>query len=226
MSGLPLAGLRIVDLTHLWAGPLCTRVLTELGADVVKIEGPERPDPLRLLSRPPYGQPSHAALNAGKRHARVDLGDAAGRSRFLELLETADGVVDNFSPRALRNWGLEPSALAAEHDLLWVSMPSFPASGPLAQLGARGPGIEGASGLAALSATDGRPRLLGVPLTDALGGLRAALAFLARIGDGRGTHVEVSQHAAARDVVALALLDRPQTLPHVPAIVPVGGGAP
>lgn len=226
MAGLPLAGVRVLDLTHLWAGPLCTQVLARLGADVVKIEGPNRPDPLRLLPKPPYGQPSFDTLNAGKNGVAIDLGTSAGREALLGLLDAADGVVDNYSPRALENWGLDPQQLATSHRLHWISMPSFPTAGPLGRFGTHGAGIEGASGLAALNSDGGTPRLLDVPLTDPLAGLRAALAFLSSFRSGAdGAHVELSQYEVARDVVALSELAPRVRLPAVPPIIELSRAA-
>jgi crotonobetainyl-CoA:carnitine CoA-transferase CaiB-like acyl-CoA transferase len=218
MRRLPLEGKRVVDLTHLWAGPLCTAILARLGAEVTKIAGPRHPDPLGLLDDPPYGQPGYEALNSGKREHAIDLGTTDGEERFLDLLDDADGVVDNFSPRALRNWGLDPRRLARRHRVVWVSMPSFPTAGPLGDFASRGPGVEGASGLAALHASDGVPGLLDVPLTDPLAGLRAAYVFLSAIRSGRFTHYEVAHSSVARDVVELASLDGPEGVPYVPPI--------
>jgi crotonobetainyl-CoA:carnitine CoA-transferase CaiB-like acyl-CoA transferase len=213
----PLAGTTIVDLTHLWAGPLCTRVLADLGARVLKIEGPRRPDPLRLVPMVPRGQPAFAPLNAGKLGLALDLGSDAGRTHFGHLLTTADGVVDNFSPRALRNWGLDPARLAQEHELVWVSMPAFGADGPLAAHNARGAGLEGTSGHAAAHAADGVPQLLATPLTDPLAGLHAAFAFLCARHAGRTGHIEVAQNGIAFDVAELARIDD-RGLPSIPAL--------
>lgn len=203
----------VVDLTHLWAGPLCTRLLADLGATIVKVEAPRRPDPMRL-ARPPYGQPSFDALNHGKLSLGLDLGAPADRECLLATLAAADGAVDNFSPRAWRNWGLDPGRLAAEHGLTWISMSAFGAGGPYAGFGSRGAGVEGTSGHAWLHARDGAPRLLAAPLADPLMGIEGASAYLAA-GPRAGLR-ELSQNLIAAGAVAAGGGER--SLPRLGAV--------
>lgn len=216
MTTSPLAGVVVADLTHLWAGPLCTRILADLGAEVVKVEGPRRPDPLRAAPRR-HGQPEFSVLNHGKSGVIIDLNDDEGRCTFRSLLHHVDGVVDNFSPRALRNWGIVPAELAAEENLVWLSMPAFSADGAAAQLVSRGAGLEGASGLAVACGHDGRPGLLGAPLSDPLAGMHAALTFLAARADRRPQHIELAQYSVVADL-ADVVADGSR-LPSVPDVV-------
>src|SRR5581483_9224572 len=119
-----LEGVRVVDMTVMWAGPLATRKLVELGADVVKVEPACRMDGTR-------GTAMFDALNAGKRRADLDLRDASQRAEFMDLVRDADVVIDNFSPRVMPNLGLmHDDLLAVNPRIISVSMPAFPAGSP------------------------------------------------------------------------------------------------
>ncbi|MEU8996040.1 CoA transferase [Streptomyces caniferus] len=108
---LPAAGLRVLDLTRVIAGPVATRTLALLGADVLRIDAPQLPE----------SQDAHSDTGFGKRSAALDLGSSADRARFEELLSRADVVVTGYRPRALDRFGLAPEALAARRPGLVVA---------------------------------------------------------------------------------------------------------
>jgi crotonobetainyl-CoA:carnitine CoA-transferase CaiB-like acyl-CoA transferase len=198
-SPAPLAGRRVIDLTHLWAGPLATRIIGELGAEVIKIEGPRRPDPLRLLG-PGAGVPSFDALNSGKLFAAVDLGSERGRTVLARLVAAADGVVDNLSPRAWSNWGVEPADWARQLGVVWISMPAFARGGAFADRVARGSGLEGTSGYASACGRGGEPLLADPTTVDPVSGSHAAFMLLCALRRGQPIHVELSQNGLAHSI--------------------------
>ncbi|MEK9970778.1 MAG: CoA transferase, partial [Ferrovibrio sp.] len=115
---LPLEGFRVIDLTHVLAGPCATHHLRCLGAEVIKIERPGSGDPMRAISmQPHYGglPPGFRALNAGKKSVVVDLATPEGQAAVLQLCESADVFVENFRPGVARRLGLGPEDLRSVH---------------------------------------------------------------------------------------------------------------
>jgi len=196
-----LRGARVLDFTTTIAGPHCARLLADLGADVVKIEGPEG-DLMR--TRPPLrdGVSSYfGQLNAGKRSVVLDLKRAAAVDVVKRLVERADLVVENFRPGVMKRLGLDYESLAAVRpELVYCAMSGYGQTGPSSALPAYAPVIHAASGydLAHLSYQDGRtrPDNNGVFIADVLtgtyafGGIMAAL-YQRRV-TGRGQMVDVS----------------------------------
>jgi crotonobetainyl-CoA:carnitine CoA-transferase CaiB-like acyl-CoA transferase len=187
----PLAGVRIADFTHVWAGPLATRILADLGADVVKIEAPLARGPADLgrttagihprgvLGEEPWNrQGIFNKLNRNKRSLAVDLKAAEGRAVVQDLVRTSDVIIDNFSARAMGRMGL---GFAEVHTLnpsaIQIGMSGFGASGPYRDFVAYGPSVEPMSGLTALMGySDDEPRLSSIALPDAVAGVTAAAA--------------------------------------------------
>ena len=107
----------VLDVSSLWAGPLCASLLGRFGLEVMKVEGPGRPDGAR------YGSPAfYERLNKGKQEAVFDLGAVAGRRRFLDLCWQSAVVVDGFRPRVWANWGIDRREIAEACGLVWVSI--------------------------------------------------------------------------------------------------------
>ena len=189
----PLVGLTVVDMTSMWAGPLTTSLLSEAGAEVIKVEPSCRPDGMR-------GTPEmFAALNKNKERADLDLRRADDRASFLALVGRADLVIDSFSPRVMPNLGLTPASLAevGGPSLLTISMPAFPPGHRRSWI-AYGTGVHAASGLG--DTGDGRFSAPVVSYPDPIAGLTAFATALAlvvgrRLG-WRPRHVEVSILAA------------------------------
>jgi crotonobetainyl-CoA:carnitine CoA-transferase CaiB-like acyl-CoA transferase len=196
-----LQGLRVLDFTTTIAGPHCTRLLADIGADVVKIEGP---DGDLMRSRPPLrdGASSYfGQLNAGKRSVALDLKRPAAVEIVKRLVSRADLVVENFRPGVMRRLGLDYDALAPlRPDLVYCAMSGYGQTGPSAELPAYAPVIHAASGydLAHLSYQEGRtrPDNNGVFIADVLTGTYAFGAIMAalyhRRATGRGQMVDVS----------------------------------
>jgi crotonobetainyl-CoA:carnitine CoA-transferase CaiB-like acyl-CoA transferase len=208
----PLSDLRVLDLGQVWSGPYCGRLLAGLGARVVKVEAPHRPDGTRPASRRDC-QGVFADLNRGKASLALDLTSPAGRGLLLRLAARTDLLLENFSPRVMPNFGLDyPSLAAVNPALIMLSMPAFGADGPWASYVAYGSGLELATGLAARSA-DGRPEPTSVAYLDYLAGCYGAVgalaAVLARDRSGRGGHLELAQREVACQVLATERSDPP-----------------
>src|SRR3990172_9237892 len=111
-----LEGIRIIDLTLVYAGPMGTRLLADMGAEIIKIEAPQRPDMFtRMMSYPENNPPQEKVwdhggyfhiLNAGKKGVSLDLANEKGREIFKKLVAVSDAVMENFSPRIMEGWGL------------------------------------------------------------------------------------------------------------------------
>ncbi len=199
--GKAFAGLRVLDFTTTIAGPHCTRLLADLGADVIKIEAPEG-DMMR--SRPPLrnGASSYfGQLNAGKRSVVLDLKEARAREAARRLAESADVLVENYRPGVMRRLGLDYAALGAGCPrLVYCSISGYGQSGPSADLPAYAPVIHATSGydLAHLAYQRGRtqPDNCGIYIADVLTGTYAfgaiATALSHRHATGRGQHIDVS----------------------------------
>lgn len=205
-QGTPLAGFRIVDLTMGWAGPLVTRTLADLGAEVVKIEACAHPDWWRGQDvRPAYFEEKHyekrpnfLCMNRNKLGVTLDLTTEAGVALVKRLVARADAVVENYAHGVAAKLGLGYAALrAVKPDLVMLSMPAF-RSGPWEKARAYGFTLEQASGLPTLAGNpDGPPLLTHYAYGDPIGGLNGTCALLTallhRRRSGRGQHVELSQ---------------------------------
>lgn len=191
--GTILADIRVVDLTTMWAGPYCTRLLADLGAEVIKIESPRRVDGTR--SNPGYFE----WLNRNKLSVTLDLNSPQGKESFRRLVKVSDVVVENFSPRVMANFGLSYAALRpTKTDLIMLSMPAYGSTGPYRHYVAYGPGIEAMSGLSFLTGyPDGPPMLSGSACGDPVAGLHGAVAVLAALRhrrvSGQGQWIDLSQ---------------------------------
>jgi crotonobetainyl-CoA:carnitine CoA-transferase CaiB-like acyl-CoA transferase len=196
-----LAGVRVLDFTTTIAGPHCTRLLADLGADVIKIEAPEG-DMMR--SRPPLrnGASSYfGQLNAGKKSVVLDLKEPRATAAARRLAEGADVLVENYRPGVMRRLGLDYEALRERSPrLVYCSISGYGQSGPSADLPAYAPVIHATSGydLAHLAYQRGRtePDNCGIYIADVLTGTYAfgaiAIALTQRQATGRGQHIDVS----------------------------------
>src|SRR5208282_3545275 len=121
-TGLPLEGVRVLDLSRVLAGPLCAMVVGDLGADVIKVEGPEG-DPVRALAPPRFGEDAtyYLAVNRHRRNVVADLKDAADFARVEALVREADAVVENFLPSQVRSLGID-RLREANPGCVWVSV--------------------------------------------------------------------------------------------------------
>ena len=162
MADGPLRGVRILDLTHVWAGPLGTRIVADLGATVVKVENPMGRGPREFRGGLPIGgwlggEPPKEPWNVNavfvklqrnKQSVAIDLKSEAGRDTFLDLVGAADVVMENFSARAMPSLGLGYEQLAAVNPrIIYLTMPGFGKTGPYRDRVAFGPSVEPMSGL-------------------------------------------------------------------------------
>lgn len=195
-----MTGLKVVDLSRVLAGPLCTQMLADHGADVVKIE-PPLGDETRGLG-PPFdaaGQAAYfGAVNRGKRGMALDLSRAEGRAVLEVLLEDADVLVENFLPGTMERWGLGFDGLSARFPrLIYCAISGFGADGPLGGLPGYDAVLQAMCGLMSINGTQesGATRV-GVPIVDYVTGYNALtgvlLALAARERTGRGQRVEVT----------------------------------
>jgi crotonobetainyl-CoA:carnitine CoA-transferase CaiB-like acyl-CoA transferase len=187
----------VLDLSSLWAGPLCGRLLALAGARVVKVESAARPDGARR------GSPGfYAALNAGKASVALDLSTPSGVEALRRMIARADAVIESSRPRALRQLGVDAAALVAERsDLVWVSITAYGRGEPEGGWIGFGDDAGAAAGLAAETGDRNVPLFCGDAIADPLTGVHAALAALAHLRAARGALLEL----ALRDVAAHAL---------------------
>ena len=198
----PLSGLRVVEATTTWAGPMCGCLLADHGADVVKVEHPDgeiaRRSPPFLPGTDPPVSFMHATVNRNKRSLALDLRDPRGRDVFLALAARCDVLVENFRPGTMDAWGLGYQAVRARRpDVVYVSISGYGQYGPLHQRVGYDPLAQAASGFQSLNGSpDGEPVKSPTFLADDLAGLHAAFAALSalrhRDRTGEGQHVDVS----------------------------------
>ena len=214
-GSLPLSGIRVLDFTHVWAGPACTRILADLGAEVIKLEGPSRIDLTRsifLVDNDSSGDYWERSLyfqnrNQGKRHIAVDLAREEGRKLVRRLVAKCDVVVENFTPRVMPAFGLDYAALSAvQPQLVMVAMSGYGASGPFADHTALGMSLDGSCGLSSGNGyAGGPPAKCGTAILDPFAGVCAAAgvmaALLEREQSGEGQFVDFSQHEAGMSLV-------------------------
>jgi crotonobetainyl-CoA:carnitine CoA-transferase CaiB-like acyl-CoA transferase len=193
-----LDGLRVLDLTRVLAGPLCTQLLADHGAEVLKIESPSGDD-TRRLGRPEAdgSAPYFHALNRNKRSAVLDLASAAGRNRLLELAAGADVLVENFLPGTMRRWGLdyERDLAPANPRLVYCAISGFGDDGPLGGLPGYDAVAQAACGLMSVNGDESTgPLRVGVPVVDISTGLHATIGILLALAErsrsGKGQRVE------------------------------------
>jgi formyl-CoA transferase len=201
-----LDGLRVLDLTQVMAGPYCTMLLADLGADVVKIENPEDGDQTRRSwGYAVHGEDSRAflALNRNKRSVCLDLKSAEGLADFHRLVLTADVVVENFRPGVTKRLGVDYETLAELNPrLIYASVSGFGQTGPYADRPGYDLIAQAMSGVMSVTGTPGGvPVKCGLPVGDLGAGMFCAFgivsAVLSRVRTGRGQQVETSLFEAA-----------------------------
>lgn len=220
-TGLPLAGVLVLDLGQIYNGPYAGWLLGRMGARVIKVESP-RGDLIRQRTRDARGPYSHLMLNSGKSSIVLDLASDDGRATFLRLVERADVVIENFAAGALDRLGLGWDVLhAANPRLVLGSSSGFGMDGPYAHVPAMDLSVQAMSGL--ISSTgfaDGPPVKSGAAITDFLAGTHLAVGITSALYDrertGAGRHVEVAMLDAATIAMCSSLS----------AVVDRGGDAP
>lgn len=189
---LPLAGVRVIEMSHMIMGPSCGMFLGFLGAEVIKVEPPAG-DKTRNLTG--MGRPMFPLFNRGKKSLCLDLKTAQGQEALHQLLETADVFVENFRDASLAGMGADPETLRARHpDLIIASCKGF-LSGPYQDRTALDEVVQMMTGLAYMTGPSGQPLRAGSSVNDIMGGLFAAFSVLAALMErqktGRGRELRV-----------------------------------
>ncbi len=213
-QGLPLDGVRIVDLTAFWAGPSATHSLAAFGADVIKVESIQRPDGIRYSGGMrsdvddwwEYGW-LFQGVNTNKRSVTLDLQSEDGIRLFMNLVDRADAVIENFSPRVMEQFGLGADALLDRNPrLVVVRMPAFGLDGPWRDRVGFAPTMEQIAGLAWVTGLPGGLPVAPRGACDPLAGVHAAFALLAALEfadrTGRGQRVELPMIETVLNVTA------------------------
>ena len=232
----PLNGVRVLDLTRVWAGPLSGRILADLGAEVIKVEAPMGRGPARIPpgssrrmlasgadGRPWNQQGSFNKLNRNRYGLAIDLKSEQGRDLFVRLAGESDVVLENFSARAMDRLNLGYDRLRqANPSLVYAAMPGYGRSGPYRDYVAYGPSIEPMTGLTMLMGYgDDVPRVTSKAIPDAIAGTQGAAAVLSalqlRARTGDGCFVDLSQHECAVELLGeyFAEFDLTRSVPPV-----------
>jgi CoA:oxalate CoA-transferase len=211
-----LAGVRVLDLTNVLAGPFCAYQLALLGAEVIKIEVPDGGDLARQLGADPELNARHMgasflAQNAGKKSVSLNLKVAEGKAVLRRLVETADVLVENFRPGVMERLGTSYEDLAPINPrLVYCAISGFGQTGPMRAVPAYDQIIQGLSGMMSVTGSrESSPMRSGFPVADTLAGMTAAFAIAAalvrRNGTGEGAFVDVSMLDAALTAMGWAV---------------------
>ena len=205
MTG-PLHGLRVLDLSRILAGPTCTQILGDLGADVIKLERPGSGDDTRVFG-PPFLKDGSGkettesayflSANRNKRSLTIDLTTAEGQGLARRLVAHSDVLVENFKVGGLAKFGLSYEQLKGDHPrLIYCSITGFGQTGPYAALPGYDFLIQGMGGFMSITGeTQGEPQKAGVPIADLMAGMYAAVAVNAALRHrevtGEGQHIDI-----------------------------------
>ncbi len=202
-SRLPLDGIRVVDLTRVMTGPYCTMMLGDMGADVIKVERPDSGDDTRAWGPPFIGKEStyFLSVNRNKRSVTLDLKTDLGKEALWRLIDSADVLVENFSPGTIARLGFGYEAVRERNPrLVFASISGFGQSGPSAGRTAYDLIVQGMSGMMSITGEKGgRPTKTGPPVADISAGMFTAFAIASalygREQSGEGTYIDVSMLA-------------------------------
>lgn len=204
-SRQPLQGVRVVDFTQVVAGPYCTMMLADMGAEIIKIERLGHGDDLRR-TMPYAGREGHQdyfnALNRSKKSVALDLKQARHRATALKLIERADVVVENFSPGTVDRLGVGWEAVSKLNPkLVYCSLSGFGQTGPYRNRLALDPIIQAVSGMMSVTGfPDGQPTMVGAPIADVIAGMFAAFSIVNALrlvtADGGGQYIDLSMQDA------------------------------
>ncbi len=197
----PLSGLRVLDLTRVLAGPTCTQMLGDLGAEVIKIERPEAGDDTRGFAPPFVPNTKESAyfvgVNRNKKSVTLDIAKPEGQAIILKLLEHCDILVENFKVGALAKYGLGYEQLAKAHPrLIYCSITGFGQTGPYAPRPGYDALIQAMGGVMSLTGEpNGSPQKVGVPVADLFAGLYGCIGILAAVNHrnntGQGQQIDI-----------------------------------
>lgn len=213
---MPLTGIKVVDLTRVVAGPVCTMNLAQMGAEIVKVEAPKKGDDTR--ANPPFigGESAYfLLLNGGKRSLTLDLKQKEGKEILWKLIETADVFVENFRPGVANKLGFSYAAVSAKNPrIIYCSISGY---GSDVAVGAYDPIIQGESGVMSITGDpEGKPTKVAIAIADLVSALYAVQGILyalrLREKTGKGRYVDISMLGAMASLL------------HMPGSVYIGTG--
>jgi len=213
-SSAPLSGIRVLDFTHVLAGPFCTRLLADLGADVVRVESSKHPDhpwPSTFISDDGR-HASYLNTNRSKRSIAIDLKNEAGQKVASRLAAAADVVIENFSAGVMRQLKLDYETLQALNPgLIYVSMSGYGHDGPRRDWTSMNMNLQGYSGLMMVTGAEGDPpTAISNSWNDYIGGLHACFTILQavdkRVTGGKGTRIDLSQFECSTAMIGALLI--------------------
>ena len=210
----PLAGIRVLEICNVAAGPFCALLLADLGADVIKLENPGAGDTLRAW--PPHTGPENdrlsenfASLNRNKRSITLDLKNPDDNARAKDLIANVDVLIENNRPGVMKRLGLDfDSTLAINPKLIYCSISAYGQTGPRANEGGFDVTIQAMSGIMSVTGEpDGAPVKCGVPVADFTAGLYGAMSICAQLRavaqTGKGVHIDVPMMGTSLAIAAL-----------------------
>ncbi|HUY26613.1 MAG TPA: CaiB/BaiF CoA-transferase family protein [Candidatus Binataceae bacterium] len=224
----PLDGIKVLDLSMVVAGPFCTMILGDLGADIVKIEPPEG-DVTRVVVAQERGGVPVGILNwnRSKRAMVLDLKRPGAAEVFLKMAEHADVVIQNVRPGVVDRLGVGYEAVAARNPkIVYCSIAGYGFKGPYRDKPAYDPIIQGIAGVMATQRTQGRPRAVKNIIADKITAMTAAIAILAALNEartGKGQHIEIAMIDAVAYYLMGDTMARHTLLPHKPGVPPAMG---
>jgi len=220
MSGLPLEGIRVVDATNSWSGPYTVQLLASLGAEAIKVESIQYLDTWRAggtrLMEGEYlweRSPLWNSVNADKLGITLDLNRPRGVEIFKRLVKISDVVAENYTPRVMRNFGLDyPVLREVNPGIIMISLPAHGSSGPWQDYPGFAASIEQMAGIPQLTGyPDGPPKMSGTGFTDPIAGTNGMvaimMALLFRQMTGKGQYIDLSQIEAVTSLIGEAIND-------------------
>src|SRR5215471_16196783 len=205
----PLEGIRVVDFSRVIAGPMCTQILSDMGAEVIKIENPDGGDDTRKGAGPRAGGESHFFMtyNRGKKSVALDFTKPEGQAVVMKLLETADVLVQNFRPGVPKKYGFDYASLRGKFPrLIYVSISAYGQSGPLSDRPGYDPVLQAESGMMSVNGeANGEGLRHAIAIVDTMTGIHAVAAINAALyardatghGTGRGQHIDLALYDTA-----------------------------
>ena len=215
----PLEGIRVIEFTTAWAGPVCGMILSDMGAEVIKIENPALPDVSRRVG--PFAEEEKglnragyfATFNRGKKDCLLDLKSSAGLEAAKRLIKISDAVITNFAPRVMGSVGLDyPVLKEIKPDMIMICLSGYGATGPQRDNVAYGEVLEAYSGLASLIGyPGGPPHQCGTTICDHNAATLAAFAVLAALHHrnltGEGQYIELAESEALLNSLPEAIME-------------------
>jgi len=221
MQELPLKGIRVLDVTNSWSGPFTSNMLAAYGAETIKVESIQYTDTWRgagtvtLETREQFWErsPLWNSVNTDKLSITLDLSRSQGVDIFKQLVKISDVVAENYTPRVMKNFGLDYPVLKHIHsEIIMISLPAYGTTGPWRDYPGFAASIEQMAGFPQLTGyPDGPPKMSGAGFTDAVSGVNGMMAvmfaLLFRQMTGKGQHIDLSQLEAATGLIGDAIVD-------------------